>query len=53
MAAWGSHNRNAQIRQQSCYEELPEASEAMITLAAIRVTVHGLAQPNLTRLSPP
>jgi putative transposase len=35
------------------YEELPEVSEAMVTLAAIRLMVHRLAHPNRKRLPPP
>ncbi len=35
------------------YEELPEVSEAMVTLATIRLMVHRLAHPNRKRLSPP
>ncbi len=32
------------------YEELPEVSEAMVTLAMIRLMLHRLAQPNRKRL---
>jgi putative transposase len=32
------------------YEELPEVSEAMVKLAAIRLMVHRLAHPNRRRL---
>lgn len=32
------------------YEELPEVSEAMVTLAMIRLMVHGLIHPNRKRL---
>jgi putative transposase len=32
------------------YEELPEVSEAMITLAMIRLMLHRLAHPNRKRL---
>ena len=32
------------------YEKLPEVSEAMVTLAMIRLMVHRLAQPNRKRL---
>ena len=32
------------------YEELPEVSEAMVTLAAIRLMLHRLAHPNRRRL---
>ena len=35
------------------YEELPEVSEAMITLAMIRLMLHRLAHPNRKRLSKP
>jgi putative transposase len=35
------------------YEELPEVSEAMATLAMIRLMLHRLARPNCKRLSPP
>jgi len=35
------------------YEELPEVSEAMVTLAMIRLMVHRLAHPNRKRLPPP
>lgn len=35
------------------YEELPEASEAMVTLAMIRLMVHRLAHPSRKRLPPP
>ena len=35
------------------YEELPEVSETMVTLAAIRLMVHRLAHPNRKRLPPP
>ena len=34
-------------------EELPEVSEAMATLAMIRLMLHRLARPNCKRLSPP
>ena len=32
------------------YEALPEVSEAMVTLAAIRLMLHRLAHPNRRRL---
>ena len=35
------------------YEHLPEVSEAMITLAMIRLMVHRLAHPNRKRLPAP
>jgi putative transposase len=35
------------------YEELPEVSETMITLATIRLTLHRLAHPNRKRLPKP
>jgi putative transposase len=35
------------------YEELPEVSEAMATLAMIRLMLHRLARPKCKRLSPP
>jgi putative transposase len=35
------------------YEELPEVSETMVTLAAIRLMLHRLAHPNRKRLPPP
>jgi putative transposase len=35
------------------YEELPEVSEAMATLAMIRLMLHRLARPNCKRLSAP
>ena len=35
------------------YEELPEVSEAMVTLAAIRMMLHRLVHPNRKRLPPP
>jgi len=35
------------------YEALPEVSEAMITLAAIRLMLHRLAHPNRRRLPAP
>ena len=35
------------------YEALPEVSEAMVTLAAIRLMLHRLAHPNRRRLPPP
>ncbi len=35
------------------YEELPEVSEAMVTLAAIRIMLHRLVHPNRKRLPPP
>jgi putative transposase len=34
-------------------EQLPEVSEAMVTLAMIRLMLHRLAPPNRTRLPPP
>jgi putative transposase len=33
------------------YETLPEVSEAMVALAAIRLTLHRLVHPNRRRLS--
>jgi putative transposase len=33
------------------YEALPEVSEAMVTLAAIRLMLYRLAHPNRRRLS--
>ena len=35
------------------YEELPEVSEAMVTLAAIRMMLQRLVHPNRKRLPPP
>ena len=35
------------------YEALPEVSEAMLTLAAIRLMLHRLAHPNRRRLTAP
>ena len=35
------------------YEELPEVSEAMVTLAMIRLMVHRLAHPSRKRLPAP
>ena len=35
------------------YEALPEVSEAMVTLAMIRLMLHRLARPNCKRLSAP
>ncbi len=35
------------------YEELPEVSEAMATLAMIRLMLHRLARPNCKRLPAP
>ena len=35
------------------YEEWPEVSEAMVTLAAIRMMLQRLAHPNRKRLPPP
>jgi putative transposase len=35
------------------YEALPEVSEAMVTLAAIRLMLHRLAHPNRRRLPAP
>ncbi len=35
------------------YEELPEVSEAMVTLAMIRLMLHRVAHPNLKRLPAP
>ena len=35
------------------YEALPEVSEAMVTLAMIRLMLHRLARPNRKRLSAP
>ena len=35
------------------YEALPEVSEAMVTLAAIRLMLHRLVQPNRRRLPAP
>ena len=35
------------------YEERPEVSEAMVTLAAIRMMLQRLAHPNRKRLPPP
>ncbi len=35
------------------YEELPEVSEAMVTLASIRIMLHRLAHPNRKRLPAP
>ena len=34
------------------YEQLPEVSEAMVTLAAIRLMLHRLAHPNPKRSRP-
>ncbi|WP_429650305.1 transposase [Skermanella aerolata] len=35
------------------YEELPEVSEAMVTLASIRLMLHRLSHPNRKRLPAP
>lgn len=35
------------------YEEMPEVSEAMVTIAMIRIMVHRLAHPNRKRLPAP
>ena len=35
------------------YEELPEVSEAMVTVAMVRLMLHRLAHPNRKRLPPP
>ena len=35
------------------YEELPEVSEAMVTLAMIRLMLHRLVHPNRKRLPAP
>jgi putative transposase len=35
------------------YEELPEVSEAMVTLAAVRMMLQRLVHPNRKRLPPP
>ena len=35
------------------YEQLPEVSEAMVTLAMIRLMAHRLAHPNRQRLPAP
>jgi len=35
------------------YEALPEVSEAMVTLAMIRLTLHRLVHPNRRRLPAP
>lgn len=35
------------------YEQLPEVSEAMVTVAMIRLMLHRLVHPNRKRLSPP
>jgi putative transposase len=35
------------------YEALPEVSEVMVTLAAIRLMLHRLARPNRRRLPAP
>jgi putative transposase len=35
------------------YEELPEVSEAMVTVAMVRLMLHRLAHPNRRRLPPP
>ena len=35
------------------YEELPEVSEAMVALAAIRLMLHRLVHPNRSRLPAP
>lgn len=35
------------------YEELPEVSEALVTLAALRLMLHRLVHPNRKRLPPP
>ena len=35
------------------YEALPEVSEAMVTLAMIRLMLHRLVHPNRKRLPPP
>ncbi len=35
------------------YEELPEVSEAMVTLAMIRLMLHRVAHPNRRRLPAP
>jgi putative transposase len=38
---------------QRQYEALPEVSEAMVTLAMIRLMLHRLAHPNRRRLPAP
>lgn len=35
------------------YEQLPEVSEAMVTVAMIRLMLHRLVHPNRKRLPPP
>ena len=40
-------------RPSKDYEHLPEVSEAMVTLAMIRLMVHRVAQPNRKRLTAP
>jgi transposase len=40
-------------RLSKAYEELPEVSEAMVTVAMIRIMVHRLAHPNRKRLPVP
>ena len=35
------------------YEELPEVSEAMVTVVMLRLMLHRLAHPNRRRLPPP
>lgn len=35
------------------YEQLPEVSEAMVTVAMIRLMLHRLAHPNRKKLLPP
>ena len=39
--------------QSKDYEALPEVSEAMVTLATIRLMLHRLANPNRRRLPAP
>jgi putative transposase len=40
-------------RLSNDYVELPEVSEAMVTVAMIRLMLHRLAHPNRKRLPPP
>jgi putative transposase len=40
-------------RRSKDYEELPEVSEAMVTLAMIRLMLHRLVHPNRKRLPAP
>ena len=45
--------QNAAISAFSTGDELPEVSEAMVTLAMIRLMLHRLVHPDRKRLPPP